>query len=154
MQGDHWLQGYVPYLLYRATNKLNIRLLERLRETRTNPSRWRVLSVLKAHGTLNVGEIADHTLTEQSTVSRVIAQLEREGRVIRKTSRKDSRVIRVELTPKGTATFEAILPAALQHQQVALQGIKRGDIQVLVRVLAQIEKNIDEPARRRRRKPT
>lgn len=143
IKGDRWLEGYVPYLLYRVTNKLNARLLARLRVTKTNPARWRVLSVLRAYGTLSVGEIVDSTLMGQPTVSRVVVQLEREGRVTRSPGQEDSRVRRVALTAKGVATFRAIVPTALRHRDLALRGLSRRDIQAIKRVLQKIERNID-----------
>jgi MarR family transcriptional regulator, organic hydroperoxide resistance regulator len=143
IKGDRWLEGYVPYLLYKVTNKLNARLLARLRVTRTNPARWRVLSVLRAYGTLSVGEIAASTLMGQPTVSRVVDRLEREGRVTRSTGEDDSRVRRVALTAKGVATFKAIVPTALRHRDLALRGLSKRDIDTIKRVLARIERNID-----------
>ena len=53
--GDNWIEGFVPYRLYRVTNRLNAKLLGKLKSLRINPSQWRVLSVLKAYGTLNMG---------------------------------------------------------------------------------------------------
>lgn len=142
-QGDQWLQNYIPYLLYRATNKLNSRLLTRLRQMKINPSQWRVLSVLKAYGTLSVSEIVEHTLMEQPTVSRVVAQLEQEGRVIRAASAADSRVTRVTLTDAGIEAFNAIIPAALRHQELALQQLTPEEIKTLTEILSKIESNIE-----------
>lgn len=142
--GDAWLDDYVPYLLYRVTNKLNARLLTRLRATKTNPARWRVLSVLRARGTCSVNDVVEHTLMGQPTVSRVIAQLEREGRVTRTPDPADSRITRVALTPKGVATFEAIVPTAMRHQEIALRGLTKADLAAITRVLSRIERNIDD----------
>lgn len=142
--GDAWLDDYIPYLLYRVTNKLNARLLTRLRATKTNPARWRVLSVLRARGTSSVNDVVEHTLMGQPTVSRVIAQLEREGRVTRTPDPSDSRVTRVALTAKGVATFEAIVPTAMRHQEIALRGLTKSDIAAITRVLSRIERNIDD----------
>ncbi len=142
-QGDGWLQNYIPYLLYRATNKLNSRLLTRLRQMKINPSQWRVLSVLKAYGTLSVSEIVEYTLMEQPTVSRVVAQLEQEGRVIRAASTADSRVTRVSLTDAGIEAFNAIIPAALRHQELALQQLTPEEIKTLTEILSKIERNIE-----------
>lgn len=142
-KGDLWLQNYIPYLLYRATNKLNSRLLTRLRQMKINPSQWRVLSVLKAYGTLSVSEIVEHTLMEQPTVSRVVAQLEQEGRVIRSASAADSRVTRVTLTDAGIEAFEAIIPAALRHQELALQQLTPEEIKTLTEILSKIESSIE-----------
>lgn len=143
IRGDQWLQNYIPYLLYRATNKLNSRLLTRLRAMKINPSQWRVLSVLRAYGTLSVSAIVESTLMEQPTVSRVVAQLEQEGRVVRSPAEADSRVTEVSLTPAGLEAFNAIVPAALRHQEMALQGLSKKEIATLMDILKKIEANIE-----------
>jgi DNA-binding MarR family transcriptional regulator len=140
--GDQWLDSFIPYRLYRTTARLNAKLLSKLRVLRINPARWRVLSVLKAYGPLSIGEIAEATLTEQPTVSRVVAQLEKEGRVVRRLSAEDSRVAEISLTKQGVDTFNQIVPAALQHQELALRGISQKDLAALVAILSKIENNI------------
>ena len=55
IKGNGWLDDFVPYQLYRVTNKLNARLLKRLKTLRINTSQWRVLSVLRAYGPLSTG---------------------------------------------------------------------------------------------------
>lgn len=140
--GDRWLDEFVPYQLYRVTNKLNAKLLNRLRTRRINPSKWRVLSVLKAYGWLSIGRIVETTLLEQPTVSRVVAQLEREKLVARRASTLDSRVAEISLTPEGLEAFSHIVPAALSHQELAFRDISRKDIDTLVEILTKIERNI------------
>jgi DNA-binding MarR family transcriptional regulator len=139
---DRWLDAFIPYRLYRVTSRVNARLLSRLRAQRINPSQWRVLSVLKAYGSLSIGGIVDATLMEQPTVSRVVAQLEREGRVMRRLSATDSRVAEISLTPGGLAAFNQIVPAALKHQELAFRDIQQKDIAALVAILSRIESNI------------
>lgn len=141
--GDQWLQGFIPYLLYRVTNRLNALLLGRLRALKVNPSRWRVLSVLKAHGRLSISEIVEQTLMEQPTVSRVISQLEREGRVERHPSKEDSRVTHVVLTDQGIEAFDAIAPTATRHQEIALHGLTKKELDSLVKILKKIDRNIE-----------
>lgn len=38
VEADRWLDNFVPYHLYRVTNKLNARLLKRLKSMRINSS--------------------------------------------------------------------------------------------------------------------
>jgi DNA-binding MarR family transcriptional regulator len=140
--GDNWLDAFIPYRLYRATAKLNGKLLTRLRSLRINPSRWRVLSVLKAYGALSIGEIAQATLTEQPTVSRVVAQLEKEGRVLRRSSARDSRVVQISLTQQGIDAFNQIATTALKHEELAFRDISRKEIALLLAILDQIEDNM------------
>ncbi len=142
--GDGWLEDFMPYQLYRVTNRLNMRLLSRLRAIGISASQWRVLSVLRSFGTLTISRIVEHTLMEQPTVSRVIDQLEQEKLATRRTSTEDSRMIEVVLTPKGVDAFEAILPAAQRHQKVAMDGLTTKEIDTLRSLLRRIEHNINE----------
>jgi DNA-binding MarR family transcriptional regulator len=141
--GDNWIDGFVPYHLYRVTSRLNAKLMGKLKASRINPSQWRVLSVLRAYGTLSVGKIVEFTVMEQSTVSRVVAQLEDEGRIVRRWSEADSRVAEVTLTQRGVEAFNEIIPTALRHQELAFQGFSHKEIATLSSLLTRIEKNIE-----------
>lgn len=144
MHGDGWLENFVPYQLYKATNGLSRLLRGRLRKSGINLARWRVLSVLKAYGPLNIGQIAAATVMEQPTLSRVVDQLASEKLVARGTSRADSRFVYASLTAAGEAAFQAIAPAAQQHQQRALRGFKQEEVRTLRNLLRRIQHNIDE----------
>jgi MarR family transcriptional regulator, organic hydroperoxide resistance regulator len=141
--GDFWLDSFIPYRLYRTSKKLSARLQNRLRTMRMNPSQWKVLSVLKAYGALSVGEIVEATLMEQPTVSRVVIRLEKAGHVARRPADRDSRMVLISITSSGVDVFNQIIPAALRHQDVALQGIARKEISQLVAILERMERNIE-----------
>lgn len=142
-QGDGWIDSFVPYQLYRVTSKLNAKLMGKLKASKINPSKWRVLSVLRAYGTLSVGKIVEFTLMEQPTVSRVVAQLEQDALVERRWSAADSRVLEVTLTDAGVEAFNEIIPTALRHQELAFQGFSRKEIDALCGMLSRIEKNLE-----------
>ena len=142
-RGDKWLQNFVPYLLYRITNQLNQRLRGRLRQSGINISRWRVLSVLRAHGELALGQIVDLTVMGQPAVSRVVALLESEGLVVRKASPKDSRIAYIRLTPAGARAFKDVYPTAERHQGHALRGFSAREIDTLKKYLQRIQHNIE-----------
>ena len=142
-QGDKWLQGFVPYLIYRITNQLTRRIRGRLRKSGINITRWRVLAVLRAHGELSLGKIVELSVMEQPSVSRVVAQLEREGLVKRKVSKTDSRFINVRLTRAGENAFQNVYPTAEKHQALALDGFSRKEISTLKSYLLRIQENIE-----------
>jgi DNA-binding MarR family transcriptional regulator len=141
--GDKWLQSFVPYLLYRITNHLNRRLRSRLRKEGINIARWRVLAVLRAYGDLNLGGIVDLTVMEQPSASRIVAQLEQEGLVKRRLSRRDSRFVNVTLTAAGVKAFQSIYPTAQKHQESALRNFSREEISTLIKYLRRIHANIE-----------
>jgi DNA-binding MarR family transcriptional regulator len=141
--GDLWLDSYFPYRLYRASKKLQLRLQSRLRALRMNPTQLHVISVLKAYGALSIGEIVDATLMEQPTVSRVVSRLEKNGLVSRRASTRDSRMALISLTAAGIEVFKQIVPAALRHQDLALEGIGRKEIAQVIAALEKMEENIE-----------
>lgn len=141
-KGDHWLDTFLPYLLYRVTMKSNTRMIATVRRERINPSKWRVLAVLKSYGTLSMGAIGELTCMEQPTVSRVISQLEKTDHVVRRLSASDARVAEIRLTAKGEETFKKIVPAALRHQEMAVEGLSRKELAQLIKLLSKIEQNI------------
>ena len=140
--GDHWLGKYVPYLIYRITNQLNRNLRKRLRPSGINIARWRVLSVLKDHGRMKIGQIVDRTIIEQPTVSRIVDQLEREGLALRETCEEDLRFVQVMLSRAGEKAFNEVYPAAIEHQAQALQGFTTKETRTLISFLERIQKNI------------
>lgn len=146
--GDRWLDGFIPYQLYRITNALNQRLRARLRRSSMSLSRWRVLSVLRAFGTLSINEIAALTVMEQPTVSRTVSRLVRDGLVDRRAAQQDSRVMEVSLTPAGHRAFEKIYPIAVEHQSAALDGFSSGEIESLRGYLQRIQDNLASAERK------
>ena len=141
-QGDNWLDGFVPYQIYRITNRLNQRLRTRLRRLPISISRWRVLGVLRAHGTLTINSIAELAAMEQPTVSRTVTQLVQDGLVYRRAAKRDSRYMEVSLTRAGQRAFEAVYPIAIEHQTTALNGFSRAEIEALSGLLQRIQENI------------
>lgn len=142
-EGDNWLEGYVPYQIYRITNTLNQRLRARLRSLPISVSRWRVLGVLRARGTLTINEIAEYAAMEQPTVSRTVKRLVTDGLVSRRAARQDSRFMQIKLTANGQHAFEAIYPIAEEHQAMALNGFSKADLKALQGYLHRIQQNIE-----------
>jgi len=138
----NWLGTFVPYLIYRITGQLNRKLRKNLRRSKINIARWRVLAVLQDHGCLNIGQIVEHTLIEQPTVSRIVDQLEREGLAVREAGGRDSRFVQVSLTAAGRSAFKEIYPIAVKHQEQALKGFKPQEINTLIGFLERIQNNI------------
>ncbi len=142
-RGDKWLRTFVPYLMYRITSKLNMRLHGKLRTSGINLARWRVLAVLRANGEINLGRVVELTVMEQPSVSRIVTQLVNEGLVKRKLSKADSRIVLVRLTAAGVKAFKSIYPTAEAHQELALRGFTKTEVSKLTGFLRRIQKNIE-----------
>ena len=73
-----------------------------------------VLHVLKEHGALSVGDLAERTATDPSSVSVVIRKLHDKKLVAKKPSPEDQRRMRVTLTAAG-ARIVAKAPTPVQQ---------------------------------------
>ena len=140
--GNQWLDEFVPYQVYRITNSLDQRLRARLRGMKINISRWRVLGVLRAYGTLTINQIATLSVMEQPNISRTVSRLAKDGLVKRTSASDDSRSVKVSLTPSGRNAFDRIHPIAVEHQTTALSSFSEQDIETLTKLLRRMHDNI------------
>jgi DNA-binding MarR family transcriptional regulator len=80
-----------------------------------------VLKKLKLEPGLSINDLAERTVTHQSSVSVVVKKLEEQGLVRRETSSQDSRKVVVFLTPEGTTKLGEIPPTVQEEMIDALQ---------------------------------
>jgi DNA-binding MarR family transcriptional regulator len=76
-----------------------------------------VLQQLRTHGPASIGELADRTLTHQSSVSVVVSRLVEAGLARRVRSTEDSRRSEVSLSERGTRLLERA-PEPLQDRLI------------------------------------
>jgi DNA-binding MarR family transcriptional regulator len=99
-----------------------------------------VLATLtEANGPLSIGELAERTRTDQSTVSVVAGRLVQRGLVRRKRSQSDSRRAELTLTPRGRA-LQKQAPGTVAQMALAeaLEQLSARDAATLTRLLEQI----------------
>jgi len=81
-----------------------------------------VLQRLAGAPPLSINELADRTLTHQSSVSVVVSRLVRGGLVARTRAAADGRRVAITLTPAGRALLERA-PAAAQDRLIGALGL-------------------------------
>jgi DNA-binding MarR family transcriptional regulator len=135
---------FLPYLLNRATMLLNRQIMKFLGQRGLTLTHWRVLAFLSSQDDLSIGELAQNTMTEQSTLSRSLRALEQQGFVRRSSNSADTRAVHVHLEPLGRQAFEDILAHALQLEAVYMQGVSEKDKQTLRKVLQRVVQNCGE----------
>lgn len=98
---------------------------------------------------LTVNELAQRTFTHQSSVSTVVARLERQGLVSRSVSPEDGRKAEIGLTAAGRALVRRA-PASLQERLISgISKLKRKEQLELARLLETVVEKSDlarEPA--------
>jgi DNA-binding MarR family transcriptional regulator len=142
------LDDYLPYLINRVGSALVLRFTaETLASHRLSIGMWRVLAVLSNNGAQRQVDLADMTSIESSTLSRLVTRIVRLGLVRRGRSRNNSREVLVQLTPKGRALVDRLIPVARELEHVAVAGIPEQELAVVRRVLRQMYANLEGPAR-------
>lgn len=136
------LTTYLPYLLNRAGFAASAAFQNALAEFSLTVPAWRVLAVLLHDDRVRVGELADRTSIEFSTLSRLVGALQRRGLVARKAGKDDARVVYVSLTARGRGVAQQLLPAAVELEQGMIAGMSAGEIRSLRRLLETLYNNI------------
>ncbi|WP_019937139.1 MarR family winged helix-turn-helix transcriptional regulator [Bordetella sp. FB-8] len=135
---------FLPYLINRTATQINRRLFDILDQNGLTMTHWRVLAFLSGQDGLSIGELAQATMTEQSTLSRSLRTLEGRGYVRRLGGSTDTRTVHVYLEPLGRRTFESMLEPALALEAIYMKGISERDRQTLRRLLLKVLANCEE----------
>jgi DNA-binding MarR family transcriptional regulator len=134
---DH-LFFYFSQILARRTRAINTRL----RPYGLDYPRWRVLAVLQEHSGATMGQLADLTSVDRTTLTRTLGLMEEARLVAREERESDRRSLVISLTPKGRRMFARILPLTLAETDRALTGFSPAEIAALRDRLKRIADNL------------
>lgn len=84
---------------------------------------WRVLASLAARGKLTMGELAELSSIDRTTLTRTIDRMAKDGLLIRKKDASDQRVMRLALTAGGRAMFGKLRPNVARTSEAAMAGL-------------------------------
>jgi DNA-binding MarR family transcriptional regulator len=110
----------------------------------------RVLIVTLQNPRIRIGEVADITCIERSTLSHMLRRMERDGLLVRKRLTDDNRSATISLTVRGKRVAQAVEEIVLEHQRALMQGISREHFEVFRSVLDRMAANLETLAERRR----
>jgi len=106
-------------------------------ENLTNPQ-FGALFVLKKYGSVPLKKISDEMMVTGANITCVVDNLEKEGFVKRIHSIEDRRVINAELTPKGKAKVEQLLPSYRQNAMSMVSKLKDDEQKTLLNLLEKL----------------
>ncbi len=143
--GEIGLSNYAPYLMNRIMGRYNASLRTEMAGLGLTTAKMRALAVLSVMDGPLIRELAVLAVTEQSTLSRALDQLQAEGLIRRETDAADSRAVRVYSTDAGRAAFEQLWPHMALAQERMFRGIpedeRRAFTGTLQKMLANIRKH-------------
>ena len=114
-----------------------LRMFDRQAQTRhgLGAAQLFILHVLAQHDGISLGELAEHTATDQSSASIAASRLVEEGFVKRMTHDGDRRQVRLSVTAKGRALARRAPPAAQESLLDSAGQMTAGERRQLMELL-------------------
>lgn len=136
------LENFAPYLMNRITGRYNASLREEMARLGLTTTQMRALATLSVHDGVLIRDLAVYTVAEQSTLSRALDKLDRDGLVRRETDAADNRATRVYLTEAGRAAYERLWPHMEASVARMFRGIGKAEQRALVATLQKMLRNV------------
>jgi len=133
---------FLPHLITRLAYQLNGDLVEKLRREGINVTRWRILAVLAMGDGININEIIDRAMMQQSALSRALMSMEKEDYVRRVLRRDDARYVEVFLTDKGRALFNSLNIVVRRRQGRLVKGFSTAELATAFALMRRMSRNM------------
>jgi DNA-binding MarR family transcriptional regulator len=127
-----------------------VRMARRLRQesdsvAEISPARTAALATIEREGPLTPSALAQRERIQRPTATRTIAQLEQAGLVVRTADPADGRVVRVAITPHGTALLKRIRSRKNQYLARRLAELTPQEQRTLADAAALLERVLRRP---------
>ena len=141
-RSDIELSDYLPYLINRVGSALVARHEVELKRYGLSIAMWRVMVSLSHGGAMRQIDIAELTAIDVSTLSRLITRMTRMGLISRTRSDTNNREVTVELTAKGRAQLNRLVPLGLSLERQAIAGLSGADLAATRAALRRMYENL------------
>jgi|SRR5215469_2377118 DNA-binding MarR family transcriptional regulator len=134
------LERFLPFRLSVLANRLT-RAVARVYMHRFHLSapEWRTMAVLGLYGAMSANSVVERTAMDKVRVSRAVARLLTANRITRRTDTEDRRRAILDLTPKGRADYEQIVPMVLAVESELLSELDGAERVTLERIMRKLE---------------
>lgn len=141
-QSENLINDFAPYLLNRIVHRYNQSVRSAMKEHGLSVPKMRAISALASQGDLTVNELSVFAVAEQSTMSRTLDLMERDGLIIRAVDGDDSRVRTVSLTDEGRSLHARIWPDMQNAEAKMFVGMDKRTRQTFLKTLNGVLENI------------
>ena len=131
----------VPFLLTRIAEAMHTWHAD-FRKLGLSVLSVRVMALLSLNGGATVGELAEATSIDQSTLSHILRRLERAKLVGKARQDHDNRSVKVSTTPKGRAVARKCRDTAVKHDRELTRGLRPSEVRALKGALRQLYANV------------
>jgi DNA-binding MarR family transcriptional regulator len=150
------LTNSFPYLVNRVGVRIGELFSRRLTPYEVTLPMYRVLASLWELQNQRLSDLGEMTSIELSTLSRQISAMHRKGLVSRTRVTGNERTVSINLTPKGRALAEVLIPLAIHFEEVAIHSFGTNEVEKLKKALVTVYEHLNaaeapkmRPAKRR-----
>jgi DNA-binding MarR family transcriptional regulator len=105
---------------------------------------WIVLKQISENNGTSQVEIANSTVKDAPTTTRIIDQLTRKGLIAKQLDPEDRRRYMVFITEKGQALIRRLWPIVQDYRQIPVQNFSEEELDILHRLLKKIYINLGD----------
>ncbi len=135
------LSYFVPFLIYRVIAKGVRKATADYAKFDLAIQEARILIVVRQHGSLRVGALADIACIEASALSHILRKLSRRGLVNRTRVERDNRAVDVALTPAGARLAATVAKISHAHENVLVKHFSAQEQRLLRALLNRMYEN-------------
>ena len=129
-------------LLGKSSRLLSNNLNTDLNKLNLTVEQWSLLAVLWDRNGISQKELQEALLKDKASINSLISYLIKNGFITKKQSLHDKRSFLVSLTKKGEDIKEESIPLAMKNIMKAVDGIKKEELAIFVKVTTQIIQNL------------
>lgn len=137
------LDSIIPYQINKLSYRMNRLLDQELRTHGLTIANWRIMAVLDYNPSITVNTLAHYAMLEQSTLSRILKQMEADGLLVNAASPKDRRVRAINLTDLGRARYDTVRNMTMTHVSRIVGGLNRAERAQLTSFVSRMQKSLD-----------
>jgi MarR family transcriptional regulator, organic hydroperoxide resistance regulator len=131
----------VPFLVARVATLMNAWHAD-FRSLGLSVLTVRVMAVLSLNGGTTVGDLAEATSIDQSTLSHILRRLERRKLIKKSRQDPDNRSVKVTTTGKGRALARKCHETAMKHDRDLIRGLPVAQVRALKKTLHKLYANV------------
>ena len=132
------------YLIAHADYKYHKDLAAVLAKYGMDRTIYRLLTVLREHSPVNIGDLSEYALLKRSTTSRAVERMRKEALVETIMNSADSRIIDVYLTGTGKQALDKVIHLGSRQFQRAMQGLSDKELKPFLATLHHIIANLSK----------
>jgi DNA-binding MarR family transcriptional regulator len=134
---------YPFYLLNRTVSRYNLVIGGRLKAIGLDIPNWRVLMVLGEQAPRSIGQIAEASVINLSTMMRIIGRMADAGLILSAPSTEDARVTEVFLTDLGRTKLAEARAATAPIYASLIAGFSAADFDRMIRLINRLHDNLE-----------